>query len=454
MKILVIDDEENQRNILSDILTDAGYQVTTAANGEKGLQFIYRDEFFLVLTDLKMPGKDGIEVLKEVLSFDPNIQVILMTAFGSIPSAVHAIKAGAYDYLTKPFQKDELLRVISRAVDKVALIMENRQLKNQVVEKYGFLNLVGTSTAMKKIFRLIERIKDIDATILITGESGTGKEVFAKAVHYNGIRRSGPFIAVNCGAIPENLIESELFGYQKGAFTGATRNYAGKFEQAQKGTIFLDEIGAMPHHLQVRLLRVLQEKQISKLGSETSIDLDMRIIAATNENLQKKIENGQFRVDLFHRLDIFSIHIPPLRERPEDIPLLVKHFIEKFSKIYNKNVFTLSSDALKKLENYRFPGNIRELENIIEKTFILNDKDIIGAEHLLLGNSKDNEQTDQEFSQANLSQMEQDLIRHALKANMGSIKKSSEALGISYKTLQYRIKKYGLNKNNFKTGNL
>lgn len=451
MKILVIDDEENQRNILSDILSDAGYQVTTAANGEEGLQFIYRDDFFLILTDLKMPEKDGIAVLKEVLEYDPSIQVILMTAFGSIPSAVHAIKAGAYDYLTKPFQKDELLRVIRRAADKVALIMENRQLRNQVIEKFGFLNLVGTSPAMKRIFRLIEKIKDIDATILITGESGTGKEVIAKAVHYGGIRKSGPFIAVNCGAIPENLIESELFGYQKGAFTGATRNFAGKFEQAQKGTIFLDEIGAMPHHLQARLLRVLQEKQISKLGSETSIKLNVRVIAATNENLPEKIEKGQFRMDLFHRLNVFTIHIAPLRERPEDITLLVKHFIEKYSKIYNKKIFSLSSAALNKLENYRFSGNIRELENIIEKTVILNDLDIIGPQHLMLGNIKDSKQSGQEFSSTNLPKMEEDLIRHTLKVNRGSIKKSSEALGISYKTMQYRMKKYGLSKENFRT---
>jgi DNA-binding NtrC family response regulator len=398
-----------------------------------------------------MPKKDGITVLKEVLTYDPSIQVILMTAFGSIPSAVHAIKSGAYDYLTKPFQKDELLRVIQRAADKVALIMENRQLRDEVIEKYEFVNLVGTSPAMKKIFRLIEKIRDIDTTVLITGESGTGKELIAKAIHYGGIRKSGPFIAVNCGAIPENLIESELFGYQKGAFTGATRNFAGKFEQAQKGTIFLDEIGAMPHHLQARLLRVLQEKQISKLGSETSINLNVRVIAATNENLSEKIDKGQFRMDLFHRLNVFSIHVAPLRERPEDLTLLVKHFIEKYSKVYDKKKFSLSAEALNKLENYSFPGNIRELENIIEKTFILNDLDNIGPEHLMLGNMEDAQQSKQESASQSLPKMEEDVIRHTLKTNRGSIKKASEALGISYKTMQYRMKKYGLKKENFRT---
>ncbi len=451
MKILVIDDEISQREILSDILIDAGYEVETAASGEEGLNIVYKGGIYLVLTDLKMPGKDGIQILKEILGFDQDIQVILMTAFGTIPSAVNAIKCGAYDYLTKPFQKQELLRVVKRAADKVRLVIENRDLRDQIVEKFSFHNLVGSSQSIKCVFKLIEKIKNVDATVIITGESGTGKELVAKAIHYGGRRKKGPFIVVNCGAIPENLIESELFGYEKGAFTGATRTYAGKFEQAQGGTIFLDEIGVMPLSLQVRLLRVLQEKKISKIGSNQSTDVDVRVVAATNENLQKKIQENQFRIDLYHRLNIFSIHLPALRDRKEDIPLLAKHFLEKYANRYGQKKLSLSPGALKKLEEYAFPGNVRELENILEKTVILTEQNIIEPQSLMFDDTLIVGQTSDDRSPTTLPQIEYDHIIKALKDSGGSIKEAARNLGLSYKTLQYRMKKHGLDKKDFKS---
>jgi len=438
LKILVIDDETSQREILSDILSDVGFTVITAENGEMGLELLFRNNCLLVLTDLKMPGMDGIEVLKKSLQFDPEIQVILMTAFGSIPNAVNAIKGGAYDYLTKPFNKADLLRVIRRAADKVQLILENRQLKEEVAQNFQYHQLLGNSPAMRQVFQIIDRIRNVDATVLITGESGTGKELVAKAIHFSGSRGKNPFIAVNCGAIPETLIESELFGYARGAFTGATRNHAGKFEQAQHGTIFLDEIGVMPLPLQIKLLRVLQEKKINRLGSNLDIELDVRIIAATNEQLEEKISDGKFRLDLFHRLNIFSIHLPPLRERISDIPLLTRHFIRKFSERYQRQNVRLIPAALKKLERYSFPGNVRELENIIEKTILLNDSPNISAESLMFDETQPSKKTSLSMS-STLPQMERDMIIEALKASRGSITAAAKKLGISFKTLQYRI---------------
>jgi DNA-binding NtrC family response regulator len=449
MKILVIDDESSQREILADILSDAGFSVMTAENGEKGLELLHQSNCLLVLTDLKMPGMDGLEVLKKALLFDPEIQVILMTAFGSIPSAVNAIKGGAYDYLTKPFNKENLLRVIQRAADKIRLILENRRLKEQVAHNYQYHQLLGHSPAIQQVFQIIERIKDINATVLITGESGTGKELVARAIHFQGVRGKNPFIAVNCGAIPDTLIESELFGYSRGAFTGATRNHAGKFEQAQLGTIFLDEIGVMPPQLQIRLLRVLQDKKINKLGSNQDIELDVRIIAATNEQLDEKIREGKFRLDLYHRLNIFSIQIPPLRERISDLPLLTRHFIQKLSERYQRPNIRLTPAALKKLEKYNFPGNVRELENIIEKAILLSDSHTISAESLMFEESPPSKKSSRLIA-STLPQMEREMIIEALKSSRGSITTAAKQLGISFKTLQYRIKKYGLDKTNFK----
>jgi DNA-binding NtrC family response regulator len=449
MKILVIDDEQSQREILRDILADAGYQVLIAESGDTGLTLLMKSEFDIVLTDLKMPGKDGLEVLHGVHEQNPDIQVIIMTAFGTIPGAVNAIKSGAYDYLTKPFKKDELLRVVQRAADRVSLLKENRRLKSEISGQYRYQNIIGKSPGMNEMFRLIDRIKDVDATVLISGESGTGKELVAKAIHYNSKRSDGPFVALNCGAIPETLIESELFGHEKGSFTGANKSHTGKFEQAQCGTIFLDEIGTMRMDLQIRLLRVLQEKKIERVGATNSINLDVRILAATNEDLNKKVSENRFRADLFHRLNVFHIQIPPLRERREDITLLADHFIKKYAKQYNKPQLSLTKNALDKLEKYAFPGNVRELENLIEKAFILCDGHKIESEDLMISNQLNTKQSEREFSKS-LPDVERQLIIEALDENRGALKPTARKLGISYKTLQYRLKKFELDKNNFK----
>jgi len=448
VSILVVDDEPAQRHIVSDILNDAGYQVCSAADGEEALKLINEQTFHVVVTDLKMPGKDGLDILNAVIQRNYPAQVIIMTAFGSIPSAVDAIKRGAYDYLTKPFNKDDLLRIIARAAEKVSLIRENERLKNEIIDRYQYHNLIGRSPAMRNIYQLIERIRDIDATLLISGASGTGKEMVARAIHFSGSRKNGPFIALNCGAIPATLIESELFGHEKGSFTGAHRTYLGKFEQAQKGTIFLDEIGTMRPDLQIRLLRVLQEKKVERVGSNSSIDLDVRVIAATNEDLNAKVRDAEFRADLYHRLNVFHIPMPPLSERREDIPLLSKHFIKKICQQYRKHEPSLSPAALKILENYPYPGNVRELENIIEKTIILCDDPEINPNHLMMPSLSDLNSDDPDGK--TLPAMEEQMIVQALKNARGSLKTAAESLGISYKTLQYRVKKFGINKWDFR----
>ncbi|KAA3614089.1 MAG: sigma-54-dependent Fis family transcriptional regulator [Calditrichaeota bacterium] len=451
MHILIVDDEQAQRNILADILKDAGYKTDLAENGEVALRKFGANQYAIVLTDLKMPGKDGLDVLKHIHNSDQDTQVIIMTAFGTIPGAVNAIKIGAYDYLTKPFKKDDLLQVVDRAAEKVKLLKENARLKNEISNRYQYASIIGQSPEMRQIFSMIERVAKVDATVLITGKSGTGKELVARAVHYNGNRKEGPFVALNCGAIPETLIESELFGHEKGAFTGAAKTYMGKFEQAQGGTIFLDEIGTMRLDLQIRLLRVLQEKKVQKLGSNQSIDLDVRVIAASNENLEELINEKKFRSDLYHRLNVFSIALPSLKDRFQDIPLLVRHFLEKYADQYKKEIPALSPDALNKLEKYPFPGNVRELENIIEKTIILTDHNPILADDLMLPSTKPQNNNVKEIdSNGSLTDIEYKLISDALIESNGSIKKASEALGISYKTLQYRMKKFNMHKNDFR----
>jgi len=448
MNILVIDDEKSQRDILADILSDAGYQVTCAADGYDGLELIEQGSIDLVLTDLKMPKKDGFDVLKGTRHINPDIQVIIMTAFGTIPSAVDAIKKGAYDYLTKPFKKEELLRVVNRAAEKVELLSENERLKQEVTHRYQYQSLIGSSTVMQQIYGMIDKIKNIDATVMITGASGTGKELVAKAIHYSGLRKDKSFVALNCGAIPETLIESELFGHEKGSFTGAHKTYIGKFEQAQGGTIFLDEIGTMRMDLQIRLLRVLQERKIERIGSGKSVELDVRVIAASNEDLSAKVEANEFRNDLYHRLNVFHIELPLLRERKKDIPLLTKHFIKKFSAQYGKPEPKLNKDAIQKLESFEYPGNVRELEHILEKTIILNDGQFVTAETLIMPREKSGKSS--EKTGASLIETEATMIKNALKFNNGSIKKASEKLGVSYKTLQYRLRKFGINKEDYK----
>ncbi len=441
-KILVIDDEPAQRKILSDILGDAGYVVQMAADGNEGAHLIQLETYQAVLTDLKMPGKDGLELLMEVQVKSPFTQVIIMTAFGTIPGAVAAIKKGAYDYLTKPFEKDDLLRIIAHAVEKSELLSENQVLRSAIQSRHQYYRLIGKSSGMLEVYNLIERVKDIPVGILITGASGSGKEMVARAIHYSGNRKDHPFVAINAGAIPETLIESELFGHEKGAFTGAGGSYAGKFEQANHGTLFLDEIGTMRHDLQVRLLRVLQDKTIQRLGSAKSVELDVRIIAATNINLETRVATGAFREDLYHRLNVLRIPLPPLSERREDIALLAHHFLQTFMIRYNRPGLELSARSLSRLEDYHWPGNVRELENLIEKTVILCPHLRIEPEHLMF--SQGSVRRAEAEDHLSLPERERRAIAEAMELFDGSIKLAADHLGISYKTLQYRLKKYML----------
>ena len=446
MKILVIDDEINQRHIIADILADAGYRVAQAENGHSALQKLKKNHFPVILTDLKMPGMDGRELLENVKKQAPATQVILMTAFGSIPGAVEAIKKGAYDYLTKPFDKENLLLTVKRAAEKYRLLEENNRLRSQLGKHQDPHRFIGKSAAIRNILHLVDRIKDIDATVLISGPSGTGKEVLARTIHFSGARREGPFVALNCGAIPEHLIESALFGHKKGAFTGADQDQTGKFEQARGGTLFLDEIGTMRPDLQVRLLRVLQEKEFEPIGGQNHLKLDARIIAATNEDLKKLISTGRFREDLYHRINVFDIRLPALRERPADIPLFVRFFTEKFCVQYNKGIPEFTPEAMRLLEEYDWPGNVRELQHVIEKTLIMNDGTIIDACHISLKPVTPSHPS----GTRSLPAMERAMIVRALEKNKGSIRKSAMELGLSYKTLQYRIKKYNIQPSSYK----
>ncbi|GAB4177207.1 MAG: sigma-54 dependent transcriptional regulator [Calditrichia bacterium] len=445
MKILVIDDEQNQCDIISEILTDAGYGVITANQGRKAVEYIKKNEVAVVLTDIKMPEMDGLEILKFTLHHSPFTQVVLMTAFGSIPSAVQAIKTGAYDYLTKPFKKDELLKVVHKAVEKYMLVTENVQLKARLEGRYLDKKIIGNSQAIQKIFLQIEKIKDIDATVLIQGESGTGKELIAQAIHNSGNRKNHPFMPINCGAIPLSLIESELFGHIKGAFTGALTKRKGIFQAADGGTVFLDEISTLPYEMQSKLLRVIQEKEVYPVGSTSPVPLNVRIIAATNENLRELIREKRFREDLYHRLNVIEIEIPPLRERKEDIAPLVDFFLKKFSLQYNKQIKGCTPAAIHKLEQYSFPGNVRELQNLIEKIVIFHPNKRIDANDIILPGIEEK----QELTALPLPELEKNRIIEALETSRGNLKKAAQQLGITYKTLQYRIKKYQINRKKF-----
>ncbi|HTG82452.1 MAG TPA: sigma-54 dependent transcriptional regulator [Geobacteraceae bacterium] len=373
IKILIVDDEAPSREALSLLLKSAGYEITGAGTGLEAFELLAGRSFDIIITDLFLPDLNGIDILKRAKSLSPITEVILITGHASAETAVQAMKEGAFDYITKPLNLDELRLIIDKALEKRRLLNENVYLKKQLRDKFEFANIIGNSPAMQKVFNRMKRIIKTDSTVLIMGESGTGKEIVAKAIHFNGHRKDKPFIAVHCGAIPENLLESELFGHTKGAFTGAVRDKIGKFEAADQGTIFLDEIGTMPMHLQTKLLRVLQEQEVERIGSNRSIKLDVRVVSATNQNLEEDVKTGNFRDDLFYRLNVIPLNLPPLRERREDILPLVKHFLHKNCKEMKRPMMSLAKEALEALELYRWPGNVRELENIVERTVALTE---------------------------------------------------------------------------------
>ncbi len=448
--ILVIDDEEQLRESLQLVLADEGYDVSTASTGEEALELLEDQSPDLVLCDLCMPGIDGMELLPRLTRKLPEATLILMSAYGSEKLALEAIRRGAYDYLAKPFLPSEMLFTIRKAKERENLRRQNHLLQREVDRVVGERPIVAASEPMIDVLEMIERTAEYKTTVLLEGESGTGKEVLARAVHSQSERRNAPFIAINCAAIPENLLESELFGYAKGAFTGANKAHRGIFEEANGGTIFLDEIGELPLPLQAKLLRVLQEEEIRPVGDAKSRKVDVRIIAATIRNLESEVALGNFREDLFYRLNVVRIVVPPLRERRKDIPLLIDAFLDHFRKTLGKPVRSLSNEAYSHLVNYYWPGNVRELENVIERAMILCKGDVIGADDLTNSvTEKPSESTNMDGS-INLSlktakrQMEEDLILKALKETEGNRTHAAKLLGISHRSLLYKLKEYSI----------
>jgi two-component system response regulator PilR (NtrC family) len=454
-KILVVDDEQSLREVLSIMLKRAGYAVTSAADGEEAIEHLNKEIFDLVITDLRMPKGDGMEVLKAVKSASPETVVLVVTAFATADSAVEAMKQGAYDYLTKPFQVDEVQLIIRNALEKRRLSTENMLLKREMASQSSFAQLVGQSEAMQKVFEIVRKVADSKSNVLICGESGTGKELVARAIHYNSARSTAPFVAVNCSAVPETLLESELFGHMKGAFTGAISNKAGLFEVANGGTIFLDEIGDTTPTIQVKLLRVIQEREFRRVGGNQDIKVDVRVVAATNKDLEKAVADGSFREDLYYRLDVIPIKLPPLRLRSGDIPLLVNHFLERFSKDSGKPVPVLTPDAMHVLLGHEWRGNVRELENLIERVVAFSSggpvtgADVRGWLHRPVSSQQPHgvptdlpeEGLDLE---ALISGIEKDLLMKALERSKWVKKKAARLLRLNTRSFRYRLEKYAI----------
>jgi len=457
-RILIVDDEVAIRKALERFLAGLKYSVHTASDGEEALGVLKNETIDLALVDLVMPKMDGVELIRRMKREQPDIVPIVLTGFGTITSAVDAMKAGAYHYLTKPFELDDIAALIGTALEHKQLKVENRLLKTQLRDKYRFENIVGHSDEMAAVFDLVEKVADTDSTILITGESGTGKELIARAIHYNSARRDKPLVVVNCAAIPEELLESELFGHVKGAFTGAVATHAGRFDSADNGTIFLDEIGDMTLKLQVKVLRVLQEQRFEPVGSTSTHQVDVRIIAATNQDLEKAVQERRFREDLYYRLNVIPIHVPPLRERRSDIPLLLKHFIDKFSAEGGKEPPNITQEALDGLMSYAWPGNVRELENLIERLIVLKKDDMIGVKDLppkvagaesqapgvpAEGGVVEIPEAGISFKKA-VDDFESKLIIGALRKTGGNKNKAASLLHLNRTTLVEKIKKKGL----------
>ena len=444
--ILVVDDDSLVNEFVTETLTRSGYEVHSASSGPEALELIDQYEYDLVLTDVKMPEMDGITLLSKIKKQVPDTVVVVITAFGTVQNAVDAMKKGAYDYIVKPFSPDEIGLVVDRAIDHRCLAMENKVLKAQIKEKYSFENIVGQNKKLMEIFDLIQSASNSRATIMLTGESGTGKELVAKAIHYNSPRKDMPFIRVNCASLPENLIESELFGHEKGAFTGAIKTTKGRFEMADGGSLLLDEISEMPISLQAKLLRVLQESEFEKVGSGTTVKVDVRIIATSNRNLPEEVKNGNFREDLYYRLNVIAIGVPPLRERKDDLPLLIEHFIHKFNEEDERQIVGVTEKAMNLLKDYPWPGNIRELENLIRRAVVtcgdkvLTHKDF--PSYLALG--MEGETSGMLSEPITISEGEKILILKALERNNGNRTKTADELGVTTRTLRNKLHGYGI----------
>jgi two-component system NtrC family response regulator len=450
--ILIVDDEKNYLVVLEALLSTEGYEILTSDTGTEALRLVRESDLDLVITDMKMPRMSGMELLEACKKLRPELPVIMMTAYGTIELAVEAMKKQAYDYITKPFQNTQLKLTIKKALENSRLARENRRLSEALLDRYKFGNIIGKSKSMLKIYDLIAKVAQSRASVLITGPSGTGKELIAKAIHYNSPRKDRPFVSINCGALTETLLESELFGHEKGAFTGAVAMKKGKFEVADGGTLFLDEVGEMPAPLQIKLLRILQEMEFERVGGTKTIKVDVRVLSASNKNIRQEVDEGLFREDLFYRLNVMNLEVPPLRERIEDIPLLVKHFIDKYKEDEGKERIELSPEAWKALYGHPWPGNVRELENVIERAVVLCNGHKITKEDLpeYLFERKEDEIDLEKIVPLNaplpesLEKVEENLIRRALRYSGNVQSRAAEMLGISRRMMHYKMKKYGI----------
>ncbi|MDQ4120834.1 MAG: sigma-54 dependent transcriptional regulator [Acidobacteriota bacterium] len=443
--VLIVEDEEILRSILRRLIEDAGYLVATADSAEAALEIFTSNAVAVTLTDIRMAGMDGLALLDQIKTVDSEALVIIMTAFSSVDSAIAALRKGAYDYITKPFVNEDLLQTVKNALRQHELFSENRLLRRELDKKYSFSEIIGTSEALQNVFRLVEKVAATNTNILIQGESGTGKELIARAIHHHSPRAAKPFLAVNCGALPESLLESELFGHTKGAFTGAVSDKKGLFRSAEGGTVFLDEIGEISQAMQVRLLRALQEHEVTPVGSSTPVKFDARIIAATNRDLEKAVAAGNFREDLFYRLNVIEIWLPPLRERREDIPLLVRHFIKKIARTQNALEKSIASDAMAALVSYNFPGNVRELENAVERAFTLSGNEIdLASLPPRIKNSAAHALPvrDTESFRPTLEEIERRYIFEILNSVNQDKTEAANILGIDLSTLYRKLKRY------------
>lgn len=450
-RLLIIDDEKSLRELLTVVFNKEGYKVKACASGAKALEFLEKEDCDLVISDIRMPEVSGMDVLKYVRENRPDIPVIMITAYGNMKQAIEALKAGALDYIIKPFDIEELKIIVSQGLEKRRLTQENILLKRDLKEKYKFENMIGKSRAMQEIYGLIEKVATTDSTVLVTGESGTGKEMAARAVHLLSRRGDHPFVSINCAALPENLLESELFGHVRGSFTGAVAEKKGMFEVAQRGTLFLDEVGETSPWTQVKLLRALQERTVRRVGGTEEIPVDVRIIAATNQDLKKRIEEGKFREELFYRLNVIAFEMPPLRKRVEDIPLLVSHFLEKYCRQMGKKLKRLTPEVVGLLETHRWPGNVRELENVMERVVAIEERETVTVNSLPpdMVSPRPQEETRVFFEpgfdlEDHLDGISKKYITEAWKLSGGNLTGTAELLGVSYRSLRYLLDKYGI----------
>ena len=448
-KILVVDDEVNLRHMLQVVLGKQGYVVDVASDGEEALSMSLASSYDFILCDIRMPVIDGPEFLRRSLASGISSTIVMMSAYGTVDTAIECMKMGAYDYISKPFKNDEIILVLKKAEEREHLKEENRRLREDMEREYSFSSIVGKTARMREIFSLVKKVCDFKTTVLILGESGTGKELIARAIHFNSNRKKAPFVAVNCGAIPENLLESELFGHVKGAFTDAVSDKAGLFDQADSGTLLLDEIGEMPPFLQVKLLRVLQEGEIRPVGAASTKKVDVRVVSATSRDLAAEVSAGRFREDLFYRINVFCIIVPPLRERLEDIPFLVNHFLQKYSTMLGKSDVRLSPDFIASLMGYAWPGNVRELENCVERALVLCEGNLLRSECLPESmlrkrtSSSDSDTAPEGFSLKRASEtLEKEFISKALEKTGGNRTHAAKILEISHRALLYKIKEY------------